>query len=66
MSSLGRAPGDLGSIANHLDALAPMGDDTLDLYRLLCRATVPLAQQRGAIDESLAARFHALLDEPAA
>ena len=62
--------GDLGSIAKHLDALAPMGDDTLDLYRVLspgrrtrrrpgrpdrCRATVPLVQQRGAIDETLAA-----------
>ncbi len=58
--------GDLGSIEKHLAALAPMGEDTLALYRALCRATVPLALERGAIDEACARRFEALLKAPAA
>ncbi len=58
--------GDVASIAKHLDALAPMGEDALARYRTLCRATVPLALERGAIDAGTAARFDALLASAAA
>lgn len=55
--------GDLGSIAKHLAAVAPFGDEAFERYRLLCRATVPLALERGAIDAALAGRFNDLLDQ---
>jgi predicted short-subunit dehydrogenase-like oxidoreductase (DUF2520 family) len=53
--------GDVGSIDKHLHALAPFGEDTLELYRRLCLATVPLAEARGAIDAEVAQRFRSLL-----
>ena len=56
--------GDLGSIAKHLGALAPLGTGTPDLYCDLCRATVSLAVERGAIDALQAEQFLALLGEP--
>jgi predicted short-subunit dehydrogenase-like oxidoreductase (DUF2520 family) len=56
--------GDLGSIDKHLQALASMADGTIELYRPLCRASVPLAVERGAIDAALAQRFLALLETP--
>lgn len=55
--------GDIGSIAKHVEALATLDDaDVLTLYLLLCAGSVPLAQQRGAIDDTQAARFRALLE----
>ena len=56
--------GDVGSIEKHLKAIAPLGEDRLALYRTLCRATVPLARQRGAIDEARAAHFDRVLSGP--
>lgn len=53
--------GDVGSIDKHLHAVSPFGDDTLELYRRLCLATVPLAEARGAIDAEVAQRFRSLL-----
>ena len=53
--------GDLGSIEKHLHALASLGEPTLDFYRTLCASTVPLALERGAIDEARARQFRALL-----
>lgn len=54
--------GDVGSIEKHLRAVAPFGDEALALYCTLCRATVPLAAERGSIDLALAERFRSLLD----
>lgn len=57
--------GDVGSIARHLQAVAPFGADTLQRYRTLCQATVRLAEGRGAIDASRAGQFRALLQAQA-
>ncbi|MDE2453794.1 MAG: DUF2520 domain-containing protein [Burkholderiales bacterium] len=56
--------GDLASIEKHLQALVPFGDEACARYRILCRATVPLAQERGAIDAQIARRFEDLLAQP--
>lgn len=58
--------GDVGSIDKHLHALAPMGDERLARYRVLCGVTVDLALQAGAIDDATALRFRELLAAPAA
>lgn len=56
--------GDVGSIARHLDAVAPLGEEALQRYRTLCAATVPLALSRGAIGEDGAQAFRELLTAP--
>ena len=53
--------GDLSSIDKHLQAIAPMGPETLAFYRTLCTSTVALARQAGGIDEKQARQFTALL-----
>lgn len=53
--------GDLGSIEKHLRALAPMDVERLERYRVLCAATVGIAQKAGGIDEALALQFKKLL-----
>lgn len=58
--------GDIGSVEKHVEALMPLGDDTLGLYRQLCARTVPLALARGTIDAALAQRILAVLDAPQA
>lgn len=53
--------GDVHTVAQHAQALAGCEGDTLDSYRLLCRRTVQLALQRGAIDGVTAAKVRAML-----
>lgn len=57
--------GDVGSIVRHLQAMAPFEPDMRQRYRVLCRATVQLAEGRDAIDAACARQFLALLEEPA-
>jgi predicted short-subunit dehydrogenase-like oxidoreductase (DUF2520 family) len=54
--------GDLSSIEKHLSAIAPMGPEALDFYLSLCKATIPLAQKAGGIDEVRAKKFFDLLN----
>ncbi|MBI2319047.1 MAG: DUF2520 domain-containing protein [Betaproteobacteria bacterium] len=53
--------GDLGTVERHLAALAPLGGDTLELYRALALRTVALAIERGSLGPEQAARLRALL-----
>ena len=53
--------GDVASVEKHVAALAPLGDEMLAFYRLMCGRTVPIARRRGAIDESVADRIRAAL-----
>lgn len=56
--------GDVGSIAKHIEALAPLDAGArLDLYRGLCAASVRIASRGGAIDPATASRFDRLLTE---
>jgi hypothetical protein len=54
--------GDISSIEKHLQAIAPMGQVMLNLYKNLCVATVPLANQAGGINSSTAKEFEKLLE----
>jgi predicted short-subunit dehydrogenase-like oxidoreductase (DUF2520 family) len=45
---------DQGTIAAHLDALARTDADAAQVYRLLARLTLPLAQARGVDTDSIA------------
>ena len=54
--------GDVGSVRRHVDALGEMPAPVLDLYRALCRRSVTLALERGAIDAVAAARLLDSLD----
>lgn len=56
--------GDVASVEKHVKSLEGMGDEMMAFYRVMCGATIPLAQARGAIDEATAARFRALLVPP--
>ncbi len=49
--------GDLETVHAHVDALAALAPETLQLYRALCERTVRLALERGAFDEATADRF---------
>jgi predicted short-subunit dehydrogenase-like oxidoreductase (DUF2520 family) len=53
--------GDVASVEKHVKSLADMGDDMTEFYRVMCGATIPLAQARGVIDEATATRFRSLL-----
>ncbi|MFY8104885.1 MAG: Rossmann-like and DUF2520 domain-containing protein [Ramlibacter sp.] len=53
--------GDVASVDKHVQSLAGMGEEMAQFYRVMCGATIPLAQARGAIDEAVASRFRALL-----
>jgi predicted short-subunit dehydrogenase-like oxidoreductase (DUF2520 family) len=46
------ARGDAATVAGHLAALGERAPELLELYRLLARATVPLARERGLGDEA--------------
>ena len=54
--------GDIGSIEKHVAALAPLGPDVLEFYRVVCDRTIPLGMRRGAIDGAAAARLREILD----
>jgi predicted short-subunit dehydrogenase-like oxidoreductase (DUF2520 family) len=43
--------GDAGTITRHLEALEECAPDTADLYRHLARLTLPLAEEKGSVDE---------------
>ncbi len=53
--------GDVASIAKHILALQALNSEILDLYRELCRRTIPLAKERGAIDSDTIARLRDVL-----
>ncbi len=53
--------GDVKTVHKHVDALAALAPETLQLYRALCERSVRLALQRGAFDEATAERFRAAL-----
>lgn len=54
--------GDLSSVEKHVAALSELGPEAIAFYRLLCGRTIPLAVERGALDEDAAARFRRVLD----
>jgi predicted short-subunit dehydrogenase-like oxidoreductase (DUF2520 family) len=56
------ARGDLRSIAKHVGALRALDPAVLDLYRLLCLRSIPLALEQGGIDAATAARIRQVLD----
>ena len=55
--------GDVASIKKHVTALQPLGEETMEFYRLLCDRTIPLALECGAIDAATAQRFRETLAE---
>lgn len=56
--------GDVASIAKHVAALEALNPEIFDLYRELCRRTIPLAKERGAIDDATGARLREALHLP--
>jgi predicted short-subunit dehydrogenase-like oxidoreductase (DUF2520 family) len=46
------ARGDAGTIERHLQALEKCAPDTADIYRHLARLTLPLAEEKGTLDEA--------------
>ena len=54
------ARGDIGTVRDHLAALASF-PETLDLYRILGLRTVSIAQAQGGIDQATAARIRNVL-----
>jgi len=55
------ARGDVGTIRRHLDVLEREAPDSLELYRLLCLRTVPLALAKGTLKPAAAREIEALL-----
>lgn len=55
--------GDVGSIEKHVAALAPLGADVIEFYRVLCDRTIPLGMRRGAVDDEAAARLRRILSQ---
>jgi predicted short-subunit dehydrogenase-like oxidoreductase (DUF2520 family) len=53
--------GDVGSIEKHVAALTPLGPEVMEFYRVVCDRTIPLGEQRGAIDAAAAARLREIL-----
>lgn len=53
--------GDLGTVKKHLEDLARLGPDTLQLYCELALRSIPLGLERGGYDEQRAAEMRALL-----
>jgi predicted short-subunit dehydrogenase-like oxidoreductase (DUF2520 family) len=53
--------GDVGSIEKHVAALTPLGPEVMEFYRVVCDRTIPLGQQRGAIDAAAATRLREIL-----
>lgn len=54
--------GDVGTVRNHLEALARLAPGALELYRAVARRELDLAIRRGELDEELAAPLRHLLD----
>lgn len=55
------ARGDVGTVARHIRALEAVDSSLAELYRHLARAALPLAVQKGQIDDETLARFEDLL-----
>ena len=55
------ARGDLDTIGRHLDALAKRAPSHLQLYKALGMATIPIALEKGTIDQKVAERLRELL-----
>ena len=53
--------GDTSTIEAHLDALAASYPDDVEIYRVLIRSVLELAQDRGDLDEATFARFEELI-----
>jgi predicted short-subunit dehydrogenase-like oxidoreductase (DUF2520 family) len=53
--------GDTSTIAAHIDAIAATHPDDVEVYRVLARTVLELAEERGDLDESTLARFESLL-----
>ena len=58
--------GDVGSVEKHVAALAALSEHSLDFYRTLCASTIPLAVERGSINEDTARRLREVLKNGAA
>jgi predicted short-subunit dehydrogenase-like oxidoreductase (DUF2520 family) len=56
------ARGDAGTIARHLKALERGAPDTADLYRHLARLTLPMAEEKGSLDEAEVGRLREALE----
>ena len=54
--------GDVGSVEKHVAALAALSEHSLDFYRMLCASTIPLAVERGSINEDTARRLQEALE----
>jgi predicted short-subunit dehydrogenase-like oxidoreductase (DUF2520 family) len=55
--------GDTRTIEAHLQALRATHPDDLDVYRILARTVLELAEERGDLDAETLARFDSLLEE---
>ncbi len=53
--------GDAGTVQRHLKALEEIAPDTADLYRHLARLTLPMAQEKGGLDEAQVGRLREAL-----
>jgi predicted short-subunit dehydrogenase-like oxidoreductase (DUF2520 family) len=56
--------GDVGTIKKHLDALEKVAPELLSTYRELGRQTVPVAVNKGRINQQQAKEINSILDEP--
>ena len=53
--------GDVGSVEKHVAALAGLSEHSLNFYRTLCGSTIPLALERGSINQDTASRLRDVL-----
>jgi predicted short-subunit dehydrogenase-like oxidoreductase (DUF2520 family) len=49
--------GDVGSVALHVRTLEALGPEFIESYRMLCAKTIPIAVERGALNEIRAAEI---------
>jgi len=57
------ARGDAGTVRRHLDVLARVAPDSLELYRILSLRTIPLALAKGTLKPEAAKEITALLEK---
>lgn len=55
--------GDIASVGKHVAALGRLDPEILRFYRALCSHTIPLALERGSLDQETAARIRRVLGE---
>lgn len=56
--------GDTSTVESHLEALAQQGDHDAEIYRVLARTVLELANERGDLDDATLRRFEELLSAP--